>query len=245
MKKIHLFTLVECLVMVAILAILISLLGPSFKSALATSRSITCQNNQKQLGLYTYYYSEDHENKINISQPSNWFITLAPYAGLDNFNQNLNHDPDIRFEELLCPQTEVDQQYQKQYGSWAFIGTSDNAWKAYRAVGSYGANLWATTAFTGIMNNKKDHFSYTIFDFKKPSSTPLIGDSIWYGSWPEKSDLFPIDTHLGYEQHQSQYFMGRFAIDRHKWAINLNFVDGSVKNVTLEELWSLTWHNAW
>ena len=95
------------------------------------------------------------------------------------------------------------------------------------------------------MNDSRDNFAATIFDFKNPSKTPLIGDSIWYGSWPEKNDLFPKNTFLGHEQHQRDYFMGRFAIDRHNWSINLNFIDGSVKSIELEELWSLAWHNNW
>lgn len=245
MKKILGFTLIEFLVAAAILAVLISLLGPSLKSGLMVSRSVQCQNNQKTLSVYTHYYSEENANKINLNQAGTWFIKLAPYAGLTDYGRNPDHDPDLRFKEILCPQTELDQNYQRQVGSWAFIGTSSTAWKAHRPRGSYGANLWATTAYTGIMNNKRDYFASTIFDFKNPAYTPLIGDSIWYGGWPEKTDLFPPDTHLGLQRHQSQYFMGRFAIDRHKWAINLNFVDGSVRNIALEELWTLSWHNAW
>jgi prepilin-type N-terminal cleavage/methylation domain-containing protein len=240
-----LFTLIELVVVIAIIALLFSLLNPSIKSALMAARSIQCQNNEKTMGVYTSHYSEDHGNKINLSHSKQWFLNLSVYAGIDNYATTQNHDPDLRFSEIICPQTNIDDNFQKQYGNWAFIGTSKTSWKAGRAVGSYGANLWATSSFTPIMNDSRDNFAATIFDFKSPSKTPLIGDSIWYGSWPEKNDLFPQNNFLGYEQHQRGYFMGRFAIDRHNWSINFNFIDGSVKNIELEELWSLAWHNNW
>jgi prepilin-type N-terminal cleavage/methylation domain-containing protein len=206
------FTLVELLVVISVFALLISLLNPSLKKVLMASHSIKCQNNQKILGQYASNYIDDHDNHTSLSSGTRWDINLAVYAEIENYAVDPKHDPELRFSELLCPQTDIDGDYQAVYGNWAFIGTSATAWKAARVSGSYGVNLWVTKSFSGIFKDDTDNFAETIFDVKSPSTTPLLGDSIWYRSWPEKNDLFPTDVNLGFQQHQKRYFMGRFAI---------------------------------
>lgn len=58
MKR-HGFTLVELLVVVAVLTILISLLMPALKSSLRTARTAVCMNNEKQQGLALHMYTRD------------------------------------------------------------------------------------------------------------------------------------------------------------------------------------------
>ena len=53
------FSLVELLVVLAIIAILAALLLPPLASARAKARSIHCQNNMRQLGLATRMYLDD------------------------------------------------------------------------------------------------------------------------------------------------------------------------------------------
>lgn len=69
------FTLVELLVVVAIIAILASLLLPGVGRAQASARSIACTSNLRQLGIATRTYAEDHQSLLPTaellpSQPS-------------------------------------------------------------------------------------------------------------------------------------------------------------------------------
>ncbi|MFA5865764.1 MAG: type II secretion system protein [Phycisphaerae bacterium] len=61
-KSIHGFTLVELLVVVAIIAVLISILLPALTQARKTARMVVCQSHLKQLGTLLYYYSEDQND---------------------------------------------------------------------------------------------------------------------------------------------------------------------------------------
>ena len=60
------FTLIEMLVVVAIIAILASLLSPSLQKALRTSRSLSCLNNLKQLGIWGMSYVNDWHSVLPI-----------------------------------------------------------------------------------------------------------------------------------------------------------------------------------
>lgn len=57
-KRGKIFTLIELLITIAIIAILAGILLPSLMSARRKAQGISCTNNLKQLGLYTNYYQD-------------------------------------------------------------------------------------------------------------------------------------------------------------------------------------------
>jgi len=119
----HGFTLVELLVVVAIIGILVSLLLPAVQSAREAARRTHCANNIKQLGLalHEYYNSRQRFPSGVIAKGDNFrdgdhsgFSLLLPFFG----RQNLHHAYDFdsawrsdnnramrqtRLDLLLCP----------------------------------------------------------------------------------------------------------------------------------------------
>ena len=58
----RLFSLIEMLVVIAILAILISLLSPSLKSALYSSSHLLCKTHQREISLALLLYCDDNSD---------------------------------------------------------------------------------------------------------------------------------------------------------------------------------------
>jgi len=60
-------TLVELLVVLAIIAIMAALLLPAGHSAIEEARRVECQNNLRQVGLATLLYAKDHDGALPMS----------------------------------------------------------------------------------------------------------------------------------------------------------------------------------
>lgn len=77
------FTLIEILVVIAIVALLTALLIPAFSSARESMRTTSCASNLKQIGLAISLYVNDNSGRYPlIAQPTNcsWVDTVFPYA---------------------------------------------------------------------------------------------------------------------------------------------------------------------
>ena len=78
------FTLVELLVVVAIIALLAAILFPVFSQAREKARSIACLSNMKQIGMGLQIYMQDNNERIFFRSSTNATITRAHVATSGN-----------------------------------------------------------------------------------------------------------------------------------------------------------------
>ena len=97
------FTLVELLVVIAVIAVLAALLLPVLAHAKEKARSTQCLGNLRQWGLAFRLYADDHEDFLprrgqgimvlaQIDRPEDWFNALPPYFGLPAFSQMVTNN---------------------------------------------------------------------------------------------------------------------------------------------------------
>lgn len=77
------FTLIELLVVIAIIAILAAILFPVFAQAREKARAISCESNQRQIGLAFMQYVQDYDETYPVANyPDNtheWSLVINPY----------------------------------------------------------------------------------------------------------------------------------------------------------------------
>lgn len=106
------FTLVELLVVVTIIGVLIALLLPAVQAARAAARRMSCQNNQKQVGLALLNYHDTFEvfppgyiaNQLTRTSPVSaetgtgysWATILLPFQEQQPLHRALDFSQDCR-----------------------------------------------------------------------------------------------------------------------------------------------------
>jgi prepilin-type N-terminal cleavage/methylation domain-containing protein/prepilin-type processing-associated H-X9-DG protein len=82
------FTLVELLVVIALIGLLAALVTPVLQQAIARAHTAKCLSNMRQIGIAVLHYAADHEQRFPRSTHSAfsvgeypWARSLAPYLG--------------------------------------------------------------------------------------------------------------------------------------------------------------------
>lgn len=75
------FSLIELLVVLAIVVVLMGLLAPALSGVRHAERSLTCLSNLRQIAMGFRLYADEHGGRLPASGGPPWEQTLAPYLG--------------------------------------------------------------------------------------------------------------------------------------------------------------------
>jgi len=226
------FTLIEILVVVAIIALLAAILFPVFGRARENARRASCMSNLKQIMLGVMMYTQDYDERLPIlvstdypgSRVMPWFQRLVPY---------------IKSSQLFqCPSDNNTTER-----------LQDAVPSAQRFPVSYAANSYSTTGVGGSLNVA----GRSLAEFEHPSTTVYLSDA-GAQSAGASGIAFNADGSLKLEKPgcpllSAPFSSGATGTDnnwcgpnpRHLGMTNVGFYDGHVKALKVEKwYWSTT-----
>ncbi len=207
------FTLIEILVVLAVIGILAAILFPVFSSARESARTTTCASNLHQISLGFQLYLDNSNRRypaVNLSKDRfncSWADMMVPYTRSEKiFNCPSDPTDDTEFRSAECP------------GDSSLI-------EAAKFNGSYGLNTLPIAKIQGTPENR----------VRRPSSTLLVTDfdpTLYNVILPGPNTGEP----RAYGTPADIATMGIPVPGWHREGANVLFVDGHVKWMNIEEM---------
>lgn len=223
-------TKTDVFIALACVALLLANLGAVGSGGRRRAKEAVCVSNLKRWGTVWKAFVDDNEGAFTGESAWGWYVELEQYYE----NRKL----------LLCPQAArppapVSQGTMRggKFNAWA----DDEDGQIY--VGSYGVNQYCSLATGG---GRTDEELWKSPYVTGAWSVPLLVDSAGVGQTPTGFDQPP--------EWDGQIYFGipadideirGFCLNRHNAAVNVLFLDFSVRKVGLKYLWMLDWHRDW
>jgi prepilin-type processing-associated H-X9-DG protein len=127
------------------------------------------------------------------------------------------------------------------------MGVLGNGYLPYNgsAVGSYCHNYWCNNVPAAVQERWSQFtaWCWRTTAVENAAEVPVLADGRRWAAAPRATDRAPRWDGDGGEVTSEE--MSRVCIDRHDGAINVLYMDWSVRRAPLKTLWNIKWHRNW
>ena len=239
------FTLIELLITIAIIAVLAGMLLPALKHARDMAKTTACMNNLKGFGVAVASYTNDNHDffpekiltgNYNETKATCWDARLSPYLGIRNGEPEMSSTliwqiKQKRKTPYLCPAGSTDS------GN----APSDDETRSYIANPYFGlAGSSGSVCYYEIRKAGMNSSPSRIGILYEGQLSPLFGGrtSGMYlaGISSDPDNNFPWNT----SNNKYRFYHNKGSMARSSGTMNLLFLDMHAGNVKLNELRTVT-----
>ena len=212
------FTLIELLIVIAIIAILAAILFPVFARARENARRSSCLSNLRQIGLGIMQYVQDYDETYPAASRYTWGVYGETNSGVTTIWRN-DITPYVKNDQVfVCPSVS----HLPNTGSSTKYGVNSSVMKPYNARNNSTGELYPYVKIASIVS---------------VSSTYLLMDSGGHQIYPSLCwtsgatyNYIPGMGAVGATQGTiTADYVDDFKTGRHFGGLNVVFADGHVK----------------
>ncbi len=244
------FGRIDCVVTVLCVAFLIPTIGAVNLQRAIHAKAVLCRSNLQKWYVSASMFTADNDDSfwpgwVGSSGESFWWLeALQPYY--------------VDADKIRCCPTATQPRYNPNYtlgpgyDKQPFMAWGHDDWLDPHDV--FDQAPWGSYAANGCIEDKPDvwplqtpKFWRHLLTVESPGRVPFMTDAQWIDMWPEPGDRPPGRDSVFWNDtsdpdHNGGHFV-RVIQNRHGngWQ-NCAFLDGSVRQVGLKELWTFKWH---
>lgn len=226
------FTLIELLIVIAIIAILACMLLPALNQARKRGHAVSCMSNQKQTMLAQIQYSNDYSGYMVVlvpyKSPGQWenWVTLLTREFSNTGTLPKTKRGYLSSNVIRCPGNPSDL---KRDVSWGYYGFCKKSLTAARKdkMGDFLVSIDTSTLRQCV---------YIINRMKLPSRIPLLADTVASGSGTRRGQGIWYWQPDNLTETSASNNTGLYLA--HSGRANIGFGDGHVSAQNAEELYA-------
>lgn len=235
-----------------VIILLAALLIPAVSRAIDSGRSAACVSRLRVIGAAFISYQADNQHLIPGDNASfafaenlTWISALRNYCDIDAV-RSCPSAPKPGGADL--GNGDGSNKWGGRKNAWALGAGSWMLPPGDAGYSSYGMNMWTRRGFMEDATVERERASLGSTRVDDITKIPLIMDARWEGIWPVDTDPIPSAGSLraGIKEipisGANWRMVDNLAMLRHANGVNICFLDGSVRLISVNDLWTLKWN---
>ena len=213
------------------------------------AKDFVCRSNLQQWAAVFAMYAADNDGGFTpgwytgptgtVQPGERWFDAMKPY--FDDNNDLVCCPTAVTPRLIIVDGKLVSTGASGKFSAWGkFLGPGSYPVSLRGSYGSYGINIFICNPPAGSTIGAGNSFIYKGLNQQNANQIPVLFDSMWIDAYPFTSNQPPM-----FDGDFSSGGLKNCCIDRHSAAVNIFFLDFSVRRIGLKQLWELPWHTEW
>ena len=225
MKRNRIFTLIELLIVIAIIAILAGMLLPALNSAKKKAQAIECLGRLKTLGTVAYLYVDSYKGYLfgawvyENGSETKWNDVMARRTRILPYRETYMS---VASKQYYCPSGKPSENARQCYGQ-ACVGAAQTYFSQKEEPGAY-----MTIVKVGTNYRDDPVYGHFLYFYSGQNSNP--------GGFPLYADSVSTGGIQRYYWHKGQGGADYCVAARHSNSVNITFADGHSAPVPLSQL---------